>query len=182
VVLVHAAAGGVGLLLCQWAAALGAMVIGTVSSEAKARLARASGCAHPIVTAADDVVERVMALTDGRGADVVYDAVGRDMIARSYEALAVRGHLVSYGQASGNIEPVDIAAWAARSATISRPNYAHYTDTPEKVRSGTARLFAALARRELRVTIGQRFPLREAAAAHRALESRQTLGSTLLMP
>jgi NADPH:quinone reductase-like Zn-dependent oxidoreductase len=113
---------------------------------------------------------------------VVYDSVGRDTFLRSYEALAVRGHLVSFGQASGPIEPVDIASFVLRSALVSRPNFGHYTSTASEVRSITDRLFDAIRRGILRVEIGQRYPLREAAEAHRALEARRTTGSTILLP
>lgn len=182
VVLVHAAAGGVGTLLCQWARRLGATVIGTVSSEEKARIARAHGCAYPIVYTSEDFVAKVREITGGRGCDVVYDAVGRDTIARSIDCLAVLGHLVSYGQASGDIGAIDVAGLAARSARISRPNFGHYTDTPTKVRGITDRLFEAVRRGELRVEIGRRLALRDAADAHRALEARETVGSTILLP
>ena len=181
-ILVHAAAGGVGQLLCQWARALGATVIGTVGSIEKARIARAHGCAYPIVYTEEDFVEKVGAITAGRGCDVVYDAVGRDTFLRSYEALAVRGHLVSYGQASGPIEPVDIAGFVGKSARVSRPNFGHYTGTPAEVRAITDRLFDALRRGIVDVEIGQRFALSDAADAHRALEARRTTGSTILLP
>ncbi len=181
-VLVHAVAGGVGSLLCQWASHIGATVIGTVSSEEKARLARANGCAHPIVTTHEDFVPRVAAITEGRGADVVYDAVGRDTFMRSYEALAVCGHLVSFGQASGPIEPIDIGAFAGKSATVSRPNYGHYVGSAEAVRAISRRLFEALRQGILRVEIGQRFALKDAAEAHRRLEARATMGSSILVP
>jgi NADPH:quinone reductase-like Zn-dependent oxidoreductase len=181
-VLVHAAAGGVGQLLCQWARALGATVIGTVGSIEKARMARAHGCAYPIVYTEEDFVEKVKQITEGRGCDVIYDAVGRDTFLRSYEALAVRGHLVSYGQASGPIEPVDIASFVGKSARVSRPNFGHYTGTPAEVRAITDRLFDALRRGTLSVEIGQRFALSDAADAHRALEARRTTGSSILLP
>jgi len=181
-ILVHAAAGGVGQLLCQWARALGATVIGTVGSGEKARIARARGCAYPIVYTEEDFVEKVNEITQGRGCDVVYDAVGRDTFLRSYEALAARGHLVSYGQASGPIEPVDIAAFVGKSARVSRPNFGHYTGAPAEVRAITDRLFDALRRGILSIEIGQRYALRDAAEAHRALEARQTVGSTVLIP
>jgi NADPH:quinone reductase-like Zn-dependent oxidoreductase len=180
--LVHAAAGGVGQLLCQWGRALGATVIGTVGSLDKARAARAHGCAYPIVYTEEDFVETVQAITGGRGCEVVYDAVGRDTFLRSYEALAVRGHLVSYGQASGPIEPLDIGAFVGKSARVSRPNFGHYTGTAAEVRAITDRLFDALRHGILTVDIGQRLPLRDAAEAHRALESRRTMGSTILLP
>lgn len=181
-VLVHAAAGGVGTLLCQWARRLGATVIGIVSTEEKARIARAHGCAYPIVRRQEDFVAKVMEITGGKGCNVVYDAVGRDTILQSIECLAPLGHLVSYGQASGHIEGVDVAGLAAKSATISRPNFGHFTDTPAKVRSITDRLFEAIRRGELRVEIGRRLPLRDAAEAHRALEARETTGSIILIP
>lgn len=181
-VLVHAAAGGVGQLLCQWARVLGATVIGTVGSLEKARIARAHGCAYPIVYTEEDFVEKVREITQGRGCDVVYDAVGRDTFLRSYEALAVRGHLVSYGQASAPIEAVDIAGFAGKSARVSRPNFGHYIGTPAEVRAITDRLFDILRRGIVTVDIGQRFALKDAVDAHRALESRRTIGSTVLLP
>lgn len=181
-ILVHAAAGGVGQLLCQWARALGATVIGAVGSREKAAIAREAGAAHAIVYTEEDFVRRVMELTGGRGADIVYDAVGRDTFAKSYEALAVCGHLVSYGQASGPVPAIDISSYAGKSATVSRPNFGHYTDTPEKVRSITDNLFRALRSGILRVNVGLALPLREAAEAHRALESRRTSGSIVLIP
>jgi NADPH:quinone reductase-like Zn-dependent oxidoreductase len=181
-ILVHAAAGGVGQLLCQWARTIGATVIGTVGSAEKARIARAHGCAYPIVYTEEDFTRKVTEITGGRGCDVVYDAVGADTFLRSYEALAAGGHLVSFGQAAGPIPPVDIAGFVLKSATVSRPNFGHYTGTPAEVRSITDQLFDALRRGVLSVEIGQRFPLREAAAAHRALEARRTVGSTILIP
>jgi NADPH:quinone reductase-like Zn-dependent oxidoreductase len=180
-VLVHAAAGGVGQLLCQWARALGATVIGTAGSAEKARIAREAGCAHTIVYTEEDFVARLMEITGGRGADVIYDAVGRDTLDRSYASLATCGHLVSFGQASGPIPPIDIASYAAKSAKISRPNFGHYTDTPAKVRAITDNLFRALRTGVLRVSTGLRLPLREAAEAHRALEGRRTVGSIVLI-
>ena len=182
IALVFAPAGGVGRLLCQWAAHLGARVIGATSTEAKARAARAAGAHDVILPGEASLEEQVMDLTRGRGADVVYDGVGRDSFAHSVAALAVHGHLVSYGQASGDIGPFDIGSLAAKSARVSRPNFAHFTDTPEKVAAITERLFEALERRILRPEIGARHPLREAAAAHRALEAGETVGSTILLP
>jgi NADPH:quinone reductase-like Zn-dependent oxidoreductase len=123
-----------------------------------------------------------MEITAGRGCDVAYDAVGADTFMKSYEALAVRGHLVSYGQASGPIPPIDIAAFVGKSARVSRPNFGHYTGTPAAVRSITDRLFRVLSTGVLHAEIGQEYPLREAAEAHRALESRRTTGSTILIP
>ncbi|MEX0921740.1 MAG: SRPBCC family protein [Rhodovibrionaceae bacterium] len=180
--LIYAPAGGVGRILCQWAKHLGARVIGATSSEEKARIARAAGAQHVILPGPKSLEEQVMELTEGRGADVIYDAVGRDSFAHSLGALAPCGHLISFGQASGDIGSWDIGSLAERSVTLSRPNYGHYTDTPEKIAAITERLFDALARRIVTVEIDQRYPLTEAAAAHRALEARETTGSTILIP
>jgi len=180
--LIYAPAGGVGRLLCQWASHLGATVIGATSTEEKARLARASGAHHVVLPGEASLEEQVKSLTNGRGAEVIFDAVGRDSFTHSVAALADCGHLVSFGQASGPIGSWDIGALASNSATISRPNFAHYTDTPEKVAAITSRLFDAIARRIVTVEIGQRYPLSDAAEAHRALEERRTVGSTILIP
>lgn len=181
-VLVYAPAGGVGQILCRWAAHLEATVIGATSSEEKARAARAAGAHHVILPGRESLEEQVMALTKGRGADVIYDAVGRDSFAHSIAALAPTGHLVSFGQASGDIGSWDIGSLADKSATISRPNYGHYTGTREKMSRITDRLFDALRRRIVSVEIGARLPLSQAADAHRLLESRRTIGSTILIP
>jgi NADPH2:quinone reductase len=180
--LVHSAAGGVGLLLCQWAKHLGATVVGTVSSEAKARAARAAGCDFPLVTAQGDFVARTREITGGRGANVVYDAVGKDTLARSLEALATPGHLVSYGQSSGNPESPSLAALSSKSATFSRPVLFHYTADPAVLREMAGNVFDLVARGVLRVEMGHRFPLAEAARAHRELEARRTIGATVLLP
>lgn len=180
--LVYAPAGGVGRLLCQWAAYLGATVIGATSSEDKARAARDAGARHVILPGEASLEEQVRALTGGRGVDVVYDAVGRDSFAHSVAALAPRGHLVSFGQASGDIGAWDIGSLAANSITLSRPNYVHYTDTRDKVAAITERLFDAIQRHIIRIEIGHRFALSEAAEAHRALEGRRTTGSVVLIP
>ncbi len=181
-VLVYAPAGGVGRLLCQWANRLGATVIGATSTAEKARAARAAGAHHVILPSERSLEDQVRDLTGGRGADVVYDGVGRDSFAHSVAALAPCGHLVSFGQASGDIGPWDIGTLAASSATLSRPNYGHYTATPEQFRASADRLFDAMERRIVTVEIGQRFALQDAAAAHRALEGRATTGSTILIP
>lgn len=181
-VLIYAPAGGIGRLLCQWARHLGATVIGATSSEEKARIARTAGAQHVILPGEASLEGQVRALTQGRGVDVIYDAVGRDSFAHSVAALAPCGHLISFGQASGPVGSWDIGALASNSATISRPNFAHYTDSPEKVAAITERLFDAIERRILSVEVGQRYRLSEAAAAHRALEGRETTGSTILIP
>jgi NADPH2:quinone reductase len=181
-VLVHAAAGGVGLLLCQWAAHVGATVIGTVSSQDKARIARAHGCAFPIVTADYRFADAVHAATGGRGADVVYDGLGRAAVDENLRAVATTGHWVSFGQASGPLPPIDAARLEARSITLSRPVVFHYTDDARRLAEMSARLFDAIERRVLTVRIGARYPLGAASAAHRDLASRTTTGSLVLLP
>lgn len=181
-VLIHAAAGGVGLLLAQWAHALGARVLGTVGSVAKEALALNNGCEAVINYTEVDFVPAVLDLTHGAGVDVVIDGVGRATYAGSLQALATRGHLISYGQASGNIGAQDIDALASRSLTISRPNFDDYTNSPEQLADGTARLFQALRQGIVIPHIGREFALADAAEAHRWLESRQGTGANLLIP
>lgn len=181
-VLVHAAAGGVGLLLCQWASALGARVLGTTSSETKAAIARDNGCEHVILYTQDDFVAAVHRLTDGRGVDLVIDGVGQQTFDGSIAALAARGHLVSYGQASGPIGARNIDALTAKSLTLSRPGFDHYTETTAQLQQGASKLFDMLQRQLLRVRIDRRFSLEEAPQAHRWLESRQSTGSNLIIP
>jgi NADPH2:quinone reductase len=176
-VLVHAAAGGVGLLLCQWARALGARVIGTVSSEAKAELAQARGCEHPIVTRSYSFAEQARRLTGGRGADVIYDGLGREAALENMAALAVRGHWVSYGHATGALEPVSLAE---KSGTLSQPVLFHYTE--DLLQQMAGRVFAALRDGILRPDIRHRYPLAAAADAHRDLEARRTSGQIILLP
>jgi NADPH2:quinone reductase len=182
IVLVHAAAGGVGSILCRWATALGATVIGTTSSAAKAARAKLAGCAHVILYAEEDFAEAVMRLTAGRGADVVYDAVGKDTFEASIRALAPRGHLVSFGQASGDIGAYSIDKLASRSVTLSRPNYGHYSDTPDKLRVQTDRLFATLRAGTVAVERPTLYRLAESRAAHTDLENRKTMGALVLLP
>jgi NADPH:quinone reductase len=181
-VLIHAAAGGVGQILVQWARYLGATVIATTSSEAKARQVRDIGAHEVINYGQENFSEAVMEITRGAGADVVYDAVGRDTLAGSIAALAIRGHLVSFGQASGSIGSWDIDRFAAKSITFSRPNYGHYTDTPEKLGRNVRAFFDMLRRGAVQLSPATRFPLDRAADAHRHLESRLSLGSTVLLP
>ncbi|WP_256749960.1 zinc-binding dehydrogenase [Mesorhizobium sp. Mes31] len=182
IVLIHAAAGGIGQLLVQWARHLGATVIATVSSDDKARIVERLGADHVIVYSRENFAEAVMRLTGGMGANVAYDAVGNDTFAGSLAALAVRGHLVSFGQASGPVGNWDIGRFASRSLTISRPNYAHYTDTPEKLAPHVARFFQALRQGVVRVEAPTRYDLANAADAHRDLESRRTTGALVLLP
>ena len=182
VVLVHAAAGGVGLLLCQWAKHIGATVIGTVSTPDKARLARDAGCDYPIVAPMAEFASQVKEITRGHGADVVYDGIGKASFAGSLEALALRGHLVLYGQATGMPDPISHATLAEKSATITRPVLFHYTAAPEDLRDMTRNLFHMIESGTLRVSVHQRYSLRQAADAHRELEARRTTGSTILLP
>ncbi len=182
VALVHAASGGVGLLLCQWASALGATVIGTTSSAEKAERARAAGCSHVLDYTRDDFAAQVLDITGGRGADVVYDAVGRDTFESSLRCLKPRGHLVSFGQASGDIGAYEIGKLASRSVTLSRPNYAHFTDTKEDIQRHAARLFGAASAGLLRLESPTQYALADAAQAHADLEARRTIGSLVLIP
>ena len=182
-VLFHAAAGGVGLIACQWAKQLGATVIGTVGSDEKAALARAHGCDHPIVYTRENFTERVRELTGGAGVPVVYDAVGRDTFEGSLDCLAPRGMLVSFGQSSGKIDPFDLGILSAKgSLYLTRPTLMTYTASRTDLEASAQALFDVVGRGAVRITVNQTFPLAEAAAAHRALESRRTTGSTILLP
>jgi NADPH:quinone reductase-like Zn-dependent oxidoreductase len=177
-VLVHAAAGGVGLFLCQWAKALGARVIGTVSSEDKAQLAAANGCDLPIVTLNYSFAEKTRQFTGGKGASVIYDGLGQSAAKENLESLALRGHWVSYGQASGAHE--SFPDLTAKSGTLSRPVLFHYT--AEHLKEIAGRVFAALREGILKVDVRHRYPLAAAADAHRDLEARRTTGPLLLLP
>lgn len=180
-VLWHAAAGGVGLIACQWLRALGVTAIGTVGSDEKAALARAHGCTHTVNYLRENLVERVRKLTGGRGVPVVYDAVGRAVYEASLDCLAPRGMYVNFGNASGPVPPVDALMLSHKgSLYFTRPTLIHYTATREALQQSAAALFAVVADGRVQVRIGQRFPLAEAAQAHRALEARRTTGSTIL--
>jgi NADPH2:quinone reductase len=181
-VLIHAAAGGVGSLLCRWAAALGATVIGVVSNAAKVERAKRLGCAHVVIGPQEDFVAAAMRLTGGRGVDVVYDAVGKDTFEGSTQALVPRGHLVSFGQASGDVGAYSIDRLASRSIMLSRPNYIHYTDTPEKLKAQTDRLFAALCAGIIEAERPTLYRFAEARVAHADLEARKTMGALVLIP
>ena len=182
-ILVHAAVGGVGLILCQWAKALGARVIGVVGSEAKAALARRNGCKHVLVMGQDKIVERVRALTGGQGVAVVYDSVGRDTFMDSLDCLKPRGMMVSYGNASGPppaISPLELSKRG--SLFLTRPSLFAYIADRKELDAAARALFRVVASRKVRLHIGQRYPLAEAAQAHRDLEARKTTGSTVLLP
>jgi NADPH2:quinone reductase len=182
VVLLHAAAGGVGLLACQWLKALGATLVGTVSSDEKAALARANGCDHPVVYPRENFAERVMAVSAGRGAHVVYDSVGRDTIEASFGCLRPLGTLVLFGASSGPVASIPVA-WVQRgSFFFTRPSlFAHIATRAELVASSQA-VFDAVGSGRLKVAIGGRYALAEAAQAHRDLEARRTRGSLVLVP
>jgi len=177
VVLVHAAAGGVGLLLCRWASALGARVVGTVSTDAKAELARANGCEHPIVTRSYAFAERTKQLSGGRGADVIYDGLGQAAAQENLAALAMRGHWVSYGHATGALEPMTLSE---KSGTFSQPVIFHYT--AEYLHEIAGHVFSALRDGILEPDVRHRYPLAAAADAHRDLEARRTTGQIVLLP
>jgi len=181
-ILLHAAAGGVGLIACQWAKHLGATVIGTVGSDEKAELARRHGCDHPIVYTREDVVERVKALTDGAGVPVVFDSVGKDTFMASLDCLRPRGLMVSYGNASGAVEPFSPAILAAKgSLFLTRPTLASYIATRAELDATAADLFAVVESGGVRIEVSQAMPLKDAAQAHRDLEARKTTGSTVLL-
>ena len=180
--LVQAAAGGVGRLLCQWAAHLGATVIGTVGSEAKAAIARAAGCHHVILYREEDFVARVKEITHGRGVAAAYDSVGRDTFDGSLECLAPRGHLVNFGQSSGPIPPFAITRLAAKSNSLTRPMVFHYAAERAALEAMAESLFAAISSGAVRAEVGQALPLADAARAHALLESRQAEAPLILLP
>jgi NADPH2:quinone reductase len=182
VVLIPAAAGGVGLILSQWARALGAKVIGVVSTDEKAKLARRSGC-HQVLVGYTDMAAGVRKLNRGRGVDVVYDGVGKDTLMASLDSLRPRGMMVSFGNASGAAPPLAPMELAKRgSLYLTRTGAADYLGTPEPRRTGARELFSLIRRRLIRVHIGQRYALAAAAQAQRDLESRSTVGSSILVP
>jgi NADPH:quinone reductase len=181
-IVVHAAAGGVGLIMCQWAKHLGATVIGVVSTEQKAELARAHGAAHTVVGYAGLAAE-VKRITGGAMVPVVYDSVGKDTWNASLDSLAPLGLMVSFGNASGPVPPVDIGILSAKgSLYVTRPSLATYTAKRADLEKVAADLFDVVAKGAVKIEVNQTFPLRDAAAAHVALESRKTTGSTVLLP
>ena len=179
-ILFHAAAGGVGLLACQWAKALGATVIGTVGSAAKAELARAHGADHVIDYTKEDFVARVKEITKGEGVPVVYDSVGKDTFFKSMDCLKMRGMLVSFGQSSGSVPAFEPGILSAKgSLYLTRPTLMHYTMKREDLLAAAQDLFTHLANGSVKTTIGQTYTLADAAQAHRDLEARKTSGSTI---
>jgi len=182
-VLIHAAAGGVGLMVSQWARHLGVLVIGTVGNEEKAELATSHGCHHAILYNREDFVARVKEITDGKGVHVVYDSIGKDTFTGSLDCLRPRGMMVSFGQSSGSVPPFDIAGLSARgSLFLTRPSLMDYTSTCGTLIPTAMETFDAVKEGIIRVNIHQEFPLQAAAEAHAALESRKTTGSTVLIP
>lgn len=182
-ILVHAAAGGVGQILCQWGKHLGATVIGTVGSDAKAPLAKKAGCKHVIVADREKISQRVRDITKGHGVPVVYDGVGKETFMESLDCLAPLGLMASFGNASGAVPPVNIGVLAQKgSLFLTRPTLVNYTATREDLDAAARDLFAVVKKGAVKISINQTYPLREAAQAHRDLESRKTTGSTVLLP
>ena len=182
-VLIHAAAGGVGLIACQWAKALGATVIGTVSSEAKAELALAHGCDHIIYYTREDVALRVREITGGEGVAVVYDGVGKDTFMGSLDSLRSRGMMVSFGNASGAVPPFNPLLLSQKgSLFLTRPTLGHYSAKRADLLSLGEELFAVVASGKVKIEINQTYALADAANAHRDLEARKTTGSTIFLP
>jgi len=180
-ILVHAAAGGVGLMLCQWAKHLGATVIGTVSSDEKAALARANGCDYPVIYTREDFQARVLEITNGQKVPVVYDSVGVDTFAKSLDCLAPLGMMVLFGQASGPVPPFELGTLAAKgSLFITRPTLFSYTAKREDLVTTAQELFEVVSKGVVKIAVNQTYPLAEAARAQRDLEARKTTGSTVL--
>ena len=182
-IVVHAAAGGVGQILCQWAKHLGATVIGTVGSDEKVAIARQVGCDHVVVMSREKLSERVKEITKGKGVPVVYDGVGKDTFMESLDCLAPLGLMASFGNASGAVAPVNIGILAQKgSLFLTRPTLVTYTAARKDLLAATRDLFDVVREGAVKITINQRYPLREAAQAHRDIEARKTTGSTVLVP
>jgi NADPH:quinone reductase len=180
--LFHAAAGGVGLIACQWAASLGATVIGTVSSAGKALIARAHGCAHVINTREEDVVAKVKEYTKGKGVDVVYDSIGKDTFPASLDCLRPLGLWVSFGQSSGPVPPFSISLLSQKgSLFVTRPSLGTYTETRKDLVTTANELFEVVEKGKVKIAVNQTYPLAEAPEAQRDLETRLTTGSTVLL-
>ncbi len=181
-ILVHAAAGGTGQILCQWAKALGATVIGTVSTDAKAEIARAAGCKHAIVYTHDNFPDKVMEITNGEGVPVVYDSVGRDTFLGSLECLQPMGMGINFGTASGQVEPFPLQHLHKKSLIVTRPTLATYVAKREDLKAASKEVFEVLRDGTVKIDITQRFALKDAAQAHRAIENRETTGTMILLP
>ena len=181
-VLVHAAAGGVGTILSQWCKALGATVIGTAGSAEKGEVAREHGCDHVILYKEEDFVERVHEITGGEGVPVVFDGVGKATFDGSMECLGRFGMMITFGNASGAVPPLNLLRLSAKGLTVARPSLKPYIERREDLEEAAGELLGHIQAGRIRLTVGQRFPLAEAAEAHRALESRRTQGCTVLLP
>ena len=180
-VLFHAAAGGVGLIACQWLKQLGATVIGTVGSDEKAEIAKAHGCDHTIVYTRENFPDRVREITDGKGVPVVYDSIGKDTYLGTLDCLAPLGLFVSFGNASGPISSFDVGLLAKGSYFLTRPSLGSYNGTKAQIDGSSAALFDAV-NKGLKIEINQRYALKDAPQAHRDLEDRKTTGSTIFLP
>jgi NADPH:quinone reductase len=179
-ILFHAAAGGVGLIACQWAKALGATVIGTVGSDEKAALAKAHGCHYPIVYTREDFVKRVIEITGGKKVPVVYDSVGKDTFMKSLDCLAPLGLLALFGQSSGAVEPLNLGLLAMKgSLYVTRPTLGTYGADPKEMRAGAKELFDLVLKKKIKIEVNQTYPLKDAARAHADLAARKTTGSTV---
>ncbi len=182
-ILIHAASGGVGSIVSQWAHDIGATVIGTVGSAEKAKKARSNGCDHPILYAQEDFVENVREITNGRGVNVVYDSVGQTTFMKSLECLQALGTMVTFGQSSGSVPPLELGVLAAKgSLFLTRPSLMTYTEKREDLLAHANDLLDVVQRGVVKIAIGQTYPLSEAPLAHRDLEGRKTTGSTILIP
>ena len=182
-ILFHAAAGGVGLIAGQWAKALGATVIGTAGSEEKIELAEANGYDHVINYREDDFVERVKEITDGKGCDAVYDSVGKDTFPGSLDCLKPRGTWASFGQSSGPLPEVNLGILAQKGSLFAtRPTLFNYIASPEELKANAAELFQVVANNQVKIAVNQQYTLADAEQAHRDLEARKTVGSTILLP
>jgi NADPH2:quinone reductase len=182
-ILLHAAAGGIGLIASQWAKALGVTVIGTVSTDEKAALAKAAGCAHVINYKTENFVERVKEITGGKGVPVVYDSIGKDTFIGSLDCLSPRGMMVSFGSASGPVSPFGVSELASRgSLFLTRPSLGSYVATREALNATAGDLFAMVEAKKVNIDINQRYALKDVGQAHADLEGRKTTGSTILIP
>lgn len=182
-ILMHAAAGGVGLILCQWASALGATVIGTVGDEKKAELARAHGCHHTILYKQEDFVARVKEITGGKGVPVVYDGVGKDTFMKSLDCLSPLGLMVAFGQSSGSVPPLELGVLSAKgSLFVTRPTLMTYTAKREDLLATTGDLFDVVKSGKVKIDINQTYALKDVVKAHQDLEARKTTGSTVFLP
>jgi len=181
-ILVHAAAGGVGQIICQWAKALGATVIGTVSNDEKAELVKGLGCDHPIVYTRENFTERVMEITGGKGVPVAYDSVGKDTFLGSLDCLAVMGHAINFGTASGQVEPFPLQRLHSKSLTVTRPTLGTFIASREDLEMASDAVFGVLRDGTVKIDITATYPLSKTADAHRDIESRKTTGAMVLLP